>query len=133
MTQPKRGLGRGLDALFGGAATAPPSETEHPAEPASTPPEPREERRPEPPPSPVATTLPQAPAIRRGGPDQLDLDLIAPNPEQPRTNFEPEKLRELSDSIREHGIIQPLVVSRDEDGGYRLIAGERRLQRSEER
>jgi ParB family chromosome partitioning protein len=72
--------------------------------------------------------LPQALATRRGGPDQLDLDLIAPNPEQPRTNFEPEKLRELSDSIREHGIIQPLVVSRDEDGGYRLIAGERRLQ-----
>lgn len=132
MTQPKRGLGRGLDALFGGAATAPPSETEHHAEPAAAPPaappEPREERRPEPPAPPVATTLPQAPTTRRGGPDQLDIDLIAPNPEQPRTNFEPEKLRELSDSIREHGIIQPLVVSRDEDGGYRLIAGERRLQ-----
>jgi ParB family chromosome partitioning protein len=72
--------------------------------------------------------LPPGAAARRGGPEQLDIDLIAPNPEQPRTNFEPEKLRELSDSIREHGIIQPLVVSRDEDGGYRLIAGERRLQ-----
>lgn len=132
MTQPKRGLGRGLDALFGGAATAPPSEPEQHAESAAetptAPPEPREERRPEPPAPTVATTLPQAPATRRGGPDQLDIDLIAPNPEQPRTNFEPEKLRELSDSIREHGIIQPLVVSRDEDGGYRLIAGERRLQ-----
>ncbi len=129
MTQPKRGLGRGLDALFGGAATAPSSEPEEHAEPAiETPPEPREERPPGPPASPVATTLPQALATRRGGPDQLDLDLIAPNPEQPRTDFEPEKLRELSDSIREHGIIQPLVVSRDEDGGYRLIAGERRLQ-----
>lgn len=132
MTQPKRGLGRGLDALFGGAATAPPSGPEHTpepaAEPAVAPPETREERRPEPPPPAVATTLPQPPAARRGGPDQLDIDLIAPNPEQPRTNFEPEKLRELSDSIREHGIIQPLVVSRDEDGGYRLIAGERRLQ-----
>ncbi|MBK6562792.1 ParB/RepB/Spo0J family partition protein [Candidatus Amarobacter glycogenicus] len=58
----------------------------------------------------------------------LDIDLISPNPEQPRTNFEPEKLRELSESIREHGIIQPLIVSRDEDGGYFLIAGERRLQ-----
>lgn len=138
MTQPKRGLGRGLDALFGGAATAPaaaaaaepaetPTETSA-AAPPSPPAERREERRPEPPPAPVATTLPQPPAARRGGPDQLDIDLIGPNPEQPRTNFEPEKLRELSDSIREHGIIQPLVVSRDEDGGYRLIAGERRLQ-----
>jgi ParB family chromosome partitioning protein len=41
---------------------------------------------------------------------------------------EPEKLRELAESIREHGVIQPLVVSRDGDGGYRLVAGERRLQ-----
>jgi len=66
--------------------------------------------------------------VRRGGPEYLDLDVIAPNPEQPRTHFEPEKLRELADSIREHGIIQPLIVSRDEAGGVRLIAGERRLQ-----
>ncbi len=74
--------------------------------------------------------LPQEPArdVRRGGPDEVDIDLISPNPEQPRTNFEPEKLRELADSISEHGIIQPLVVSRDPDGGFRLIAGERRLQ-----
>jgi len=78
--------------------------------------------------TPVATTLPPTASTRRGGQEQLDIDLISPNPEQPRTNFEPEKLRELADSIREHGIIQPLVVSRDEDGSYRLIAGERRLQ-----
>lgn len=72
----------------------------------------------------MATVSPPA----RRGPEQLDIDLISPNPEQPRTNFEPEKLRELSESIREHGIIQPLIVSRDEDGGIFLIAGERRLQ-----
>jgi ParB family chromosome partitioning protein len=70
---------------------------------------------------------PAAP-VRSRGPELLDIDLISPNPEQPRTNFEPEKLRELSESIREHGIIQPLIVSKDEDGGYFLIAGERRLQ-----
>jgi ParB family chromosome partitioning protein len=58
----------------------------------------------------------------------LDIDLISPNPEQPRTNFEPEKLRELSESIREVGIIQPLIVSKDDAGGYFLVAGERRLQ-----
>lgn len=129
MTQPKRGLGRGLDALFGGAATAPAGEpAERREEPPAAAPAPPAERREEPLAPPVATTLPQSPPARRGGPEQLDIDLIAPNPEQPRTNFEPEKLRELSDSIREHGIIQPLVVSRDKDGGYRLIAGERRLQ-----
>jgi ParB family chromosome partitioning protein len=75
----------------------------------------------------VPVPEPPAPA-RRPVPDHLDIDLIAPNPEQPRTNFEPEKLRELSESIREHGIIQPLIVSKDDDGGYFLIAGERRLQ-----
>ncbi len=91
--------------------------------------------RPEPEPAiaPAVALAAQPPAPgyqqpARRGPDHLDIDLIAPNPEQPRTHFEPEKLRELSDSIREHGIIQPLIVSRDEAGGYRLIAGERRLQ-----
>lgn len=139
MTQPKRGLGRGLDALFSGSAApaaqpaveptreAPaPAVQDRPAVPtppvARRDPEPEYERRPAPP-QPVAP-----PPTRSRGPDHLDIDLISPNPEQPRTNFEPEKLRELSESIREHGIIQPLVVSRDEDGGYFLIAGERRLQ-----
>ncbi|MBI2767278.1 MAG: ParB/RepB/Spo0J family partition protein [Chloroflexi bacterium] len=118
MTQPRRGLGRGLDALFGGGATAapeaPPPYREAP------PPVAREAQ------APVAP--PPAALVRRGGPEMLDIDLISPNPEQPRTHFEPEKLRELADSIRSHGIIQPLVVGRDESGGVRLIAGERRLQ-----
>lgn len=160
MTQPKRGLGRGLDALFGSPAAQPPAANPEPApEPvaeqapaqAAPPPPPPVERpqvvrevpRDEPP-VPVATVQPQAVTappqiqntavsdpptpIRRGQPEQLDIDLIAPNPEQPRTHFEPEKLHELAESIREHGIIQPLVVSIDEQGGYRLIAGERRLQ-----
>ena len=222
MTQPKRGLGRGLDALFGGGVAAPPAppaqQAPPPQQPAPEParePEPQapEAREPEadvqvppapavhaeaatvakqpepaaPEPAPVATqpepaatqpdpvapvaTVTEAPAarapeprvaiesrahrepavppppparapdpgppvaaaeparpVRRGGPEYLDLDVIAPNPEQPRTHFEPEKLRELAESIREHGIIQPLIVSRDETGGVRLIAGERRLQ-----
>jgi ParB family chromosome partitioning protein len=59
--------------------------------------------------------------------DEIDIDLIAPNPQQPRTVFEPEALTELADSIKQHGIIQPLIVSRGENGSYRLIAGERRL------
>lgn len=146
MTQPKRGLGRGLDALFGGAlaptaepdaepvqeAPAQATEPERAAPPA--PPEPIARREPAPDyerrpvaVSPAPTPMPASQGRSRG-PEHLDIDLISPNPEQPRTNFEPEKLRELSESIREHGIIQPLVVSRDEDGGYFLIAGERRLQ-----
>lgn len=62
--------------------------------------------------------------------EQVDVDLIAPNPEQPRTVFDPEALSELADSIREHGVIQPLIVSRRQGRGaapYQLIAGERRL------
>ena len=131
MTQPKRGLGRGLDALFG----SPAAEPEASAEPVERPPEVVATLQPPPvgvvPPPPPPEPEPAAPAplaIRRGGPDQLDIDLISPNPEQPRTHFEPEKLRELADSIREHGVIQPLIVTRDAEGVYRLIAGERRLQ-----
>jgi ParB family transcriptional regulator, chromosome partitioning protein len=110
MTQPKRGLGRGLDALIPGRPPA----AETPTSPA--------------PASPATLTSEPPPGVRRGTPEMLDIDLIAPNPEQPRTHFQPEKLRELAESITQHGIIQPLVVSRDDDGGYRLVAGERRLQ-----
>jgi ParB family chromosome partitioning protein len=64
-----------------------------------------------------------------GGVTQLPIDSIIPNPRQPRTSINPEELQELSDSIREHGIIQPLIVSREPDGShYVLIAGERRLE-----
>ena len=63
--------------------------------------------------------------------DEVDIDLIVPNPQQPRTVFDQESIAELAQSIREHGVIQPLIVSRLEaDGGapiYQLIAGERRL------
>lgn len=55
----------------------------------------------------------------------LKISEIEPNKRQPRTAFEDEALRELADSIREHGIIQPLVV-RPLDTGYQIVAGERR-------
>ena len=68
----------------------------------------------------------------------LELDRIVPNPYQPRKEFEENALKELADSIRQYGILQPLVVSRfeemKEDGSievvYELIAGERRLRAS---
>jgi ParB family chromosome partitioning protein len=63
-----------------------------------------------------------------GGVMQVAVGLIQRNPHQPRTNFDPIQLAELADSIREHGIIQPLIVSPVADGTYTLIAGERRLQ-----
>ncbi|MFN0073929.1 MAG: ParB/RepB/Spo0J family partition protein [Chloroflexota bacterium] len=56
---------------------------------------------------------------------QIDLDAIIPNPNQPRDRFDTAALEELADSIREHGVLQPLLVSQRE-GGYTLIAGERR-------
>ncbi|MDD2694383.1 MAG: ParB/RepB/Spo0J family partition protein [Anaerolineales bacterium] len=67
----------------------------------------------------------EAPA---GGVVHLSVDQISPNPRQPRSRFAPEELAELADSIREHGVLQPLVVSYDaSQGRYTLIAGERRL------
>ena len=57
----------------------------------------------------------------------LPVEQIAPNPHQPRREFAPGPLAELAESIRRHGIIQPLSVRRRDDG-WELIAGERRLR-----
>jgi ParB family chromosome partitioning protein len=99
----KRGLGKGLDALI-----------------------PREEEK--------------APEIQaKGGSPEggnslsagdavvsLPLEKLKPNPQQPRKVFDPEELAELADSIREHGIIQPIIAEDAGDGTYFIIAGERR-------
>ncbi|MBI2607820.1 MAG: ParB/RepB/Spo0J family partition protein [Candidatus Doudnabacteria bacterium] len=61
---------------------------------------------------------------------EVPIDQIQPNPWQPRKEFDPETLNELADSIREHGILQPLIVIPDGAGGYQLIVGERRLRAS---
>lgn len=57
----------------------------------------------------------------------IEVGKITGNPHQPRKNFDKDKLRELVDSIKEHGILQPLVVSKLKNGNFQLIAGERRL------
>ncbi|OPA79668.1 chromosome partitioning protein ParB [Campylobacter pinnipediorum subsp. pinnipediorum] len=58
---------------------------------------------------------------------QINISLISNNPYQPRKNFNKEALNELSESIKRHGLIQPIVVIQKDDG-YMLIAGERRLR-----
>ncbi len=59
---------------------------------------------------------------------KLSINEIEPNREQPRKTFEPESLSELSESIKEHGVLQPLLVRPMPDGSYRLVAGERRYR-----
>jgi len=58
--------------------------------------------------------------------EYLPLQRIEPRQEQPRTVFEQEKIEELADSIREHGVLSPLIVRRVGDGYHQIIAGERR-------
>ncbi len=86
---PRRGLGKGLEALIPGNFQAEPS----------------------------------------GNSQYIAVDMILPNPSQPRVEMDDVSLDELANSIREHGIIQPLIITKDEAGDhYTLIAGERRLR-----
>lgn len=82
------------------------------------------------PPKPVSAAAPaQAP---QSAPLRVPIEKIRPNHLQPRRYFDPEKLAELSASIKEHGLAQPIVVSFDASSNtYELIAGERRLRASE--
>jgi ParB family chromosome partitioning protein len=66
-----------------------------------------------------------------GGIQQVAVEAIRPNPRQPRIHFKEEELAELAASIREHGVIQPLIATPKSDGTYTLIAGERRWQASQ--
>lgn len=62
--------------------------------------------------------------------EDMKLDLISANPNQPRKNFDEQALKELSDSIKKHGVIMPIVVNDNHDGTYMIIAGERRFRAS---
>lgn len=104
-------LGRGLGALLGGNPVLTPS--------APTP----GVVSPVPAPAPVAIAT--AVTDTRERIQRVPLDRLRSCPLQPRKDFSPEALRELADSIREQGIVQPLIV-RDRDGYFELIAGERR-------
>lgn len=79
------------------------------------------------PPAPAPTTRqePLSPVDCPAVPQELDIDLLVPNPRQPRTYIEDSKLDELAQSIRSNGVIQPILVRRV-DGRYEIVAGERR-------
>ncbi len=74
--------------------------------------------------------LPQSPAPATAL-IELDLDQIQPNPLQPRMQFEPGKLQELAASIKENGVLQPIVV-RASGGGYEIVVGERRWRAAQQ-
>ena len=63
------------------------------------------------------------------GVSTLPMTLIEPNSAQPRKNFDPEAMRELTHSITMHGVVSPITVRRAGDGYYQIIAGERRWRR----
>ena len=100
-TPPKKSLGRGLGSLIGGGVAKP-------AQPAAVP----------------APAAPVAPGLLL---QELPLTSIVPNPHQPRTDFDDAQVKELADSIRAEGLMQPITV-RKVAGGYEIIAGERRFR-----
>lgn len=113
----RRGLGRGLGALIVDTQTTPPPAFEETNAELAT--------------ESASETASRDNGVERAlneGVRQLALDQISPNPQQPRTYFDPEALEELAASIRAHGILQPLIVTSNptHPSYYWLIAGERR-------
>jgi ParB family chromosome partitioning protein len=80
---------------------------------------------------PTGGKVPASTGSDIGGVQQVAVDAIQPNPRQPRIHFKEDELAELAASIREHGVIQPLIVMPKSDGKFILIAGERRWQASQ--
>src|SRR5919108_4269527 len=72
----------------------------------------------------LSQLIAEAPAS--AAPREVPVESVSPNPRQPRTHFDAEALQELAESIRLHGVLQPLLVRPQADGKYELIAGERR-------
>ena len=108
-------LGRGLGALLGGGGSGEAAAPATEAAPAAAPQAPQPSASPETPPSEENLRT-------------VSVDLIDPCSLQPRKEFDEDALQELADSIKEQGIVQPLVVRVKSDNRYELIAGERRLR-----
>lgn len=114
MARRRKALGRGLGAIFPDAPTAP-------AAPAPNAPGAAD--------APTARARRAAPTTAAPAAQELPVADIAPNPEQPRRRFEPRALKTLADSIRRHGVLQPVVVRHAPPGAaarFELVVGERR-------
>ena len=110
----KKGLGRGLESLFGDY-----DEYNSPAKQTNTNEGEVKERI-------VEKVIEKEVNL---GPEEISIDLIYPNPNQPRKNFDEKALKELAQSIKTHGIIQPITVAKD-GARYIIVAGERRWRAS---
>lgn len=77
--------------------------------------------------APVAPAAKSVKNDEKGMVGEVSLAQVHPNPNQPRTNFKPEEIEELANSIKRHGLLQPILVRKTGDG-YEIIAGERRWQ-----
>ncbi|HEX6205338.1 MAG TPA: ParB/RepB/Spo0J family partition protein [Solirubrobacterales bacterium] len=80
----------------------------------------------------LSAILPETEATAAGELRELPVELIKPNPSQPRTHFEPEALAALAASIEASGVVQPLLVRPLPDGSYELVAGERRWRAAQQ-
>jgi len=108
----KFGLGNGLDSLLGSAEKEDePAKTENSFK-------------------SVKKNLPAGIEQDEFGKLWINPELLRPNPYQPRQEFDPEQLKELSDSIKENGVIQPVTIEDAKDGTFYIIAGERRTRAS---
>ncbi len=113
MSKKNTGLGKGAAALFGNFSNVQ-----------------AEEKKPTPPPIQAEVKEePKVVTVPTNEPLLVDVTQIKPNPSQPRKIFKESDLKELSESIKENGVIQPLIVTQTETG-FELIAGERRLKAS---
>ena len=82
-------------------------------------------------PLPAVVAAPTLDPHNAAGLLELPVGSIQPNPEQPRRQFDETELRRLADSIKRHGVLQPVVVTARDSGGYELIVGERRWRASQ--
>lgn len=121
----KKGLGRGLDALMGSA----PVETKKSAADSKIDSK-TEKKTTLKPKTSSSVSLPEGIESDANGTLWVDPKKLKPNPHQPRTTFSEEQLNELADSIREHGVLQPVTIEDAKDGSFYIIAGERRTRAS---